>query len=63
MDDRVIHDVLDVLGKPQGTYAESFVALSLFLADIYKFVVLVEKHDRHQTSDIQTYIQTDTGEI
>ena len=33
MDDRVIYDVLDVLGRPQGSYAESFVALSLFLAE------------------------------
>ena len=31
---RVIHDILDVLGRPQGSYAESFVALSLVLADL-----------------------------
>ena len=31
---RVIHDVLNVLGRPQGLYAESFVALSLVLADL-----------------------------
>ena len=31
---KVIHDVLDVLGRPQGSYAESFVALSLVLAEI-----------------------------
>ena len=31
---RVIHDVLDVLGRPQGSYPESCVALSLFLAEI-----------------------------
>ena len=30
----VIHDVLDVLCRPQGSYPESFVALSLFLAEI-----------------------------
>ena len=29
----VIHDVLDVLCRPQGSYPESFLALSLFLAD------------------------------
>ena len=27
---RVIHDVLDVLGRPQELYAESFVSISLF---------------------------------
>ena len=31
---RVIHDVLDVLCIPQGSYAESFMALSLVLADL-----------------------------
>ena len=31
---KVIHDVLDVLCRPQGSYAESFVALSLVLADL-----------------------------
>ena len=31
---RDIHDVLDVLCRPQGSYAESFVALSLVLADL-----------------------------
>ena len=30
----VIHDVLDVLGRPQGLYPESFLSLSLFLAEI-----------------------------
>ena len=30
----VIHDVLDVLCRPQGSYPESFVSLSLFLAEI-----------------------------
>ena len=28
---RVIHDILDVVGRPQGSYPESFVSLSLFL--------------------------------
>ena len=28
MDDRVIHDVLDVLGRPQGSYPDSFGSLS-----------------------------------
>ena len=31
---RVIHEGSDVLGRPQGSYAESFVALSIVLADI-----------------------------
>ena len=31
---RVIHDILDVVGRPQGSYPESFVSLSLFLAEI-----------------------------
>ena len=31
---RVIHDVLDVLGRPQGSYAESFVSISPLLAEI-----------------------------
>ena len=34
MDDRVIQDVLDVLGRPKGSYPESFVTLSSFLAEI-----------------------------
>ena len=31
---RVINDVLDVVGTPQGSYAESFVSISLLLAEI-----------------------------
>ena len=31
---RVINDVLDVLGRPQGSYPESFVSISLLLAEI-----------------------------
>ena len=31
---RVIHDILDVVGRPQGSYAERFVSISLLLADI-----------------------------
>ena len=31
---RVIHDILDVVSRPQGSYAESFVSLSLLLAEI-----------------------------
>ena len=31
---RVIHDIFDVVGKPQGSYAESFVSISLLLAEI-----------------------------
>ena len=34
LEDRVIFDVKDVLGRPQGSYPESFVSLSLFLAEI-----------------------------
>ena len=30
----VIHDVLDVVGRPQGSYPESFVSISLLLAEI-----------------------------
>ena len=43
--DGVILEVMDDLGRVQGTYPEGFVALSLFLAEIYKFVVLVKKRD------------------
>ena len=34
LEDRVIHDIMDVLGRPQGSYPESFVSLSLFLAEL-----------------------------
>ena len=30
---RVIHDILDVVGRPQGSYPESFVSISLLLAE------------------------------
>ena len=53
LDDRVILEVMDDLGKVQGTYPDGFVALSLFLAEIYKFVFLVKKHDIH--THTQTY--------
>ena len=43
LEDRVILDTMDDLGGPQGSYPEGFVSLSLFLAEIYKFVVLVKK--------------------
>ena len=43
LEDRVILDTMDDLGRPQGSYPEGFVSLSLFLAEIYKFVVLVKK--------------------
>ena len=29
LDDRVILDVMDILGRPQGSYPESFVLISL----------------------------------
>ena len=41
LEDRVILDTMDDLGGPQGSYPEGFVSLSLFLAEIYKLVVLV----------------------
>ena len=31
---RVIHDILDVLGRPQELYPESFVSISLLLAEM-----------------------------
>ena len=34
MEDRVILDIMDDIGGPQGTYPESFLSLSLFLAEI-----------------------------
>ena len=34
LDDRVILDNIDDLGRRQGSYSESFVSLSLFLAEI-----------------------------
>ena len=33
-ENRVIHYVMVHLGRPQGSYPENFVALSLFLAEI-----------------------------
>ena len=34
LEGRVIHDILDDLGKTKGSYPESFVSISLFLAKI-----------------------------
>ena len=34
MEDRVILDNMDDLGRPQGSYPEGFMTLSLFLAEI-----------------------------
>ena len=31
---KVIHDIPDVVGRPQGSYAERFVSISLLLAEI-----------------------------
>ena len=45
---RVINDVLDVVGRPQGSYPESFVSLSLFLAEIKAFEI----------SGVQTGVRT-----
>ena len=36
--DRVILDTMDDLGRPQGSYPEGFVSLSLFLPEIYELV-------------------------
>ena len=30
----VIHDILELVGRPQGSYAETFVSISLSLAEI-----------------------------
>ena len=57
MEDRVILETMDQLGGPQGSYPEGFMSLSLFLAEIYKFVVLVKKRDRH--TDRHTHTHTD----
>ena len=43
--------VMEVLGRPKGSYPESFASLSLFLAEIEGCVTLVTKigwlgHDR-----------------
>ena len=55
LEDRVILATMDDLWGPQESYPEDFVSLSLFLAEIYKLVVLVKKRDRHDTYMIQTY--------
>ena len=57
MEDRVILDTIEDLRGPQGSYPEGFVSFSLFLAEIYKFVVLVKKRHMIHT-DIHTYTQT-----
>ena len=49
MEDRVILDTMDDMGGPQGSYPEGLVSLPLFLAEIYKFVVLVKKRDIHDS--------------
>ena len=54
LEDRVILDTMNDLGGPQGSYPEGFVSLSLFLAEIYKLVVLVKKCHIHDTYRIQT---------
>ena len=46
-EDRVILDTMDDLGGTRGSYPEGFVSLSLFLEEIYKFVVLVNKSETH----------------
>ena len=54
MEDRVNRDILDDIGGPQESYPEGFVSLSLFLAEIYKLVVLVKKRDIHDTYNRHT---------
>ena len=34
LEDRVILDDMDVLGRPKGSYPESFRSMSLFLAEL-----------------------------
>ena len=54
LEDRVILDIMDDLGGPKGirSYPEGFVSLSLFLAEIYKFVVLAKKRYIHTADNI-----------
>ena len=59
MEDRVILDTMDDVWGPPGSYPEGFVSLYLFLAEIYKFVVLVKKRDihTHRHTDIHTLLK------
>ena len=43
LEDKVILDIIKVLGRPKGSYPESFVSLSLFLAEIKGCVTMVTK--------------------
>ena len=43
LEDRVILDTMDDLAGPQGSYPEGFLSLSLFSAEIYKFVFFGKK--------------------
>ena len=52
LEDGVILEVMDDLGKVQGSCPEGFLELSLFLAEIYKIVACMKKRDRH--TDTQT---------
>ena len=54
LEDRVILDNMDDLGRPQGSYPESFVSLSLFLAEISGFVVMLKKRSRQTDTQHQT---------
>ena len=47
----VIHDIMDVLGRPQGSYPGSFVSISLFLAELLAYVTFVTKRDTHTQTD------------
>ena len=49
---RVIHDILDVVGRPQGSYAESYLSLSLFLTE-YKHMSRLSQNVTTHTEDRQ----------
>ena len=53
----VIHDIIDILGRPQRSYPECFMSL-YFVVEKYECVTLVTK-----VTDKQTKRQIDAGEI
>ena len=58
LDNRVILDNIDVSGRCQESYPDGFVSLSLFLAEIKGFVVMVKNVTYNiQTSDIHQTLQ------
>ena len=54
LEDRVILGNMDDLGRPQGSNPESFVSLSLFLAEIQGFVYMLKKRSTQQTDNRHT---------